>query len=653
MHHSILKTLVLFVILQASQNIITPRNLWGSSTPPPTQSGNIQMFWDEKDSDVQTATRTDIPYSQTAENMSVITAEDIADMNAHSLAEVLNRVPGIFVDFSGQDFNSEALLHTQGASERLTTVLVDGMVWNLLGGGTAAISSIPVQIIDRIEIIKGSASSAWGSALGGVINIITKGTGDTTIPKGMFSASYGEASSQDYNGELYGGKGPVGYYLFAGKQLSDGLRNNREMDRNRFYAKLNFTGHLGTKATVTAGYVEPNFDIGDVNANGIGLTSRVRGTTSFLTGSLDHSFSPEWGFQAGLSVNRQALDLPLTFTTPFLISQPGDLFKDNSSREFASAANIKLTYESGIHNAVFGADFNHGEIKQTTSVGAIYQTYYGLPASSVVYPSIDKWGLYTNDTINLGDLTLIPGVRVDHDNITGYFVSPNIGATYELTEHCLLRASLSRGFTSPPLTYLSGGGLFIVPNPELKREDGWAYQVMATAGIGDLLQLKTVLFRFDTHNAISDQADPNTHQINNIGNIHRQGYEVEISTAPYHGLSLKAAHDYVHLNMPDQSTSAEIGKDNYSYLLGIKYDDRVSWKAQLMGSYVWINQDSVYNAKYNTFIWDFTASKRFRYNHADLEIFSTIHNIFSGEHDSNDQYKNALRWAEAGIKMYF
>jgi vitamin B12 transporter len=77
-----------------------------------------------------------------------------------------------------------------------------------------------VGIIDRIEVIKGPASSAWGSSLGGLINIITKAAGTTRTPSGALQVSYGEAGSLDAGAHLSGKTGPLGYFLFAGRQES-------------------------------------------------------------------------------------------------------------------------------------------------------------------------------------------------------------------------------------------------------------------------------------------------------------------------------------------------------------------------------------------------------------------------------------------------
>ncbi|HEX9078538.1 MAG TPA: hypothetical protein VF795_03045, partial [Desulfuromonadaceae bacterium] len=74
----------------------------------------------------------------------------------------------------------------------------------------------------------------------------------------------------------------------------------------------------------------------------------------------------------------------------------------------------------------------------------------------------------------------------------------------------------------------------------------------------------------------------------------------------------------------------------------------------LTGAYVWMTEEGYLNAKYNTFIWDFTVTKRIRTTSATgLDLFATVHNLFSGAHYTNDQYPNALRWVEAGVRFRF
>ncbi|WP_339136643.1 MAG: TonB-dependent receptor plug domain-containing protein [Candidatus Electrothrix sp. GW3-4] len=67
----------------------------------------LDLYFDEEEL-VETATRSPKPISQVAENVTIVTAEDIEAMHAHTLAEVLNRQAGVFVDFFGQDFLGDA-----------------------------------------------------------------------------------------------------------------------------------------------------------------------------------------------------------------------------------------------------------------------------------------------------------------------------------------------------------------------------------------------------------------------------------------------------------------------------------------------------------------------------------------------------------------
>lgn len=608
---------------------------------------DLLLFWEEKELYVETATRIEKPLAQVAENMTVVTAKEIEDMNAHSVAEVLNRVPGLFVDFAGQDFNGFSLLKSQGSSPRQVTVLLDGVVWNNLSGGVAETSTIPVRIIDRIEIIKGPASSAWGSALGGVVNIITKGTGETAVPKGVLSASYGEASSQDYNAELLGKNGPVGYYLYGGRQQTDGLRNNRNMDQDRVYAKVNVAPSRDLDLLFTTGYSNPLVNSGDVTGNGITLNSKQKLTTFFVTGAFDYRISPELSLKGAAHLFQQKFEQPTTFVSSFLIAKPGDLFKGFVWDEETVGGSLKLHYTGDMHAAVLGMEVSHGSMDQTSNAGPLYQLF-GFPATSITSPSVDKWALFANDTIDLGKLAVTPGIRLDRDTITGYFASPSIGATYELAEHAVVRASIARGFTSPPLSYTSGGGPFRAANPALKREEGWSYQVGLESGVTDYLHVKGTLFRHDTTKAISDTT------ITNVGDVVRQGYELEAETVPLWNVSLRAAHAYAHIHADSPPAGLNKGSDNYSYLIGLKYDDRHSLMAQLTGSYVWMDQPLDQHGQYHTFIWDFNLNKRiFTTDKTSTEIFTTVHNLFSGPHYFNSTYQNALRWVEGGVRFRF
>jgi vitamin B12 transporter len=613
---------------------------------------DLLLFWDEKEIYVQTATRSEKSLTQVAENMTVITAKEIEDMNAHTVADVLSKVPGLFVTFGGQDFIGLSQLGIQGSEARHVTVLLDGVVWNILGEGIALTFDIPVTIIDRIEIIKGPASSTWGSALGGVVNIITKRPDNSAIVKGMFGFSYGEANSLDSGAELSGKKGVLGYYLFAGRQSSDGLRDKRAVEMNKLYAKLNLTPSRDIDLNLSIGFSDPFLDGG--NNPLLTANSHINLSSFFVTGSLDYRIGPELTLNAAVHSIRRRFDQPAYFSqsTP-LYTQ---LYVRGVSDDQTVGGSLKLTYASGMHNAVLGADISHATEETATYYGPSFQAPpYNKPAVVAANSVIDKWALFANDTLDLGTFSLTPGVRFDHNNISGSFVSPSIGATLELAEHSLIRASVARGFTLPPQTYSKTGGYFLAANPSLTSEYGWSYQLGMESAMTDYFNVKATLFRHDTTKAlVLDSNDLLTRKFINHGDVTRQGYELEAESVPFHGVSLKAAHAYVHTHLDSPADGAEAGTDLYSYLLGVKYDDRMSLIALLSGSYIWWDAPASYGARYGSFIWDFTINKKFHTtDRTTLELFATVHNLFSGANYTNASIPNANRWVEGGLRFRF
>jgi vitamin B12 transporter len=614
---------------------------------------DLLLFWDEKEIYVQTATRSEKSLTQVAENMTVVTAKEIEDMNAHTVADILSKVPGLFVYFGGQDFIASSQFSIQGSEPRHVTVLLDGVVWNNLGEGNAETMDIPVRIIDRIEIIKGPASSTWGSALGGVINIITKKPDDTAIASGVLNFSYGEANSLDSSVELSGKGRALGYYLFAGRQSSDGLRDKRTVETNKLYGKLSLTPTSDIDMNFSIGFSDPVSEGGNNPLRGIDSHSDL--SSFFVTGSLNYRIGPELELNVAGHSRRQKFDQPIYF------SQSSPLYPQLRSKSIVDdqtvGGSIKLTCAKGMHNAVMGADISRATEDATTNYGPSYQVApFNKPAVVAANSVVDKWALFANDTIDLGMFSLTPGIRFDHNNINGSFVSPSIGATMELAEHSLIRASVARGFTLPPQAYSTTGGFFLAANPSLTSEHGWSYQLGMESALTDYFNVKATLFRHDTTKAlVLDSSDPLTRKYINHGDVTRQGYELEAESVPFHGVSLKAAHAYVHTHLDSPAVGAEAGTDLYSYLLGVKYDDRMSLTALLSGSYIWWNDPPAsYGARYGTFVWDFTINKKFHTtNRTALELFATVHNLFSGANYTQAALPNANRWVEGGIRFRF
>ncbi|HYK77449.1 MAG TPA: TonB-dependent receptor [Daejeonella sp.] len=126
---------------------------------------------------VVTASRSSKKQSEIGKVVRVIPAETLAKSQGRTLTEVLNNVAGLTIGGNGNNPGDVQAVYLRGSSASNTLILIDGVPVNDVSGITAQydISAIPVDQVERIEILKGGNSTLYGSdAVAGVINIITK-----------------------------------------------------------------------------------------------------------------------------------------------------------------------------------------------------------------------------------------------------------------------------------------------------------------------------------------------------------------------------------------------------------------------------------------------------------------------------------------------
>ena len=146
---------------------------------------------------VVTATRLPQRLSSTLQSTTVITAQDIAESGPQTLTALLQRLGGVEIASNGGGGQPSAVF-MRGANSAHTLVLVDGMRIGSATTGTTAFENIPLDQIERIEIVAGPLSGVYGSdAIGGVIQIFTKGA--RTAPAYALSAGYGTYDTKAVN----------------------------------------------------------------------------------------------------------------------------------------------------------------------------------------------------------------------------------------------------------------------------------------------------------------------------------------------------------------------------------------------------------------------------------------------------------------------
>jgi vitamin B12 transporter len=588
----------------------------------------LLMYFKEEELEVISATRSLKSIAQTAENITVITAEEIELMNAHTLTDVLNTITGVQIDIRGGlgNLTSPSI---QGSFYNHVVVFIDGISITAPSENTTTIGEFPVQFIEKIEIIKGPASSIWGSSLGGVINVITKSTGKEEKIKGTLYALYGEDNSGDFRVEAYGRKNNFGYYVYAGRLQSDGvsgLRDNMDFSGNNLYVKLSYDISSNTSLLFTVLYNKnkrgdgkfPEYDFSDSDETSNFLSSLSLNTS--LNDNLDLSFS------------LRTTKLDFDFKEEILST--GDVFK-TWTEDKTYGASAKLTWKYDKHNIVIGSDYDNGTSDITSNE-----------------KRLRKFAVFANDTILLNKFSITPGIRYDDVNITEGFMSPSLGITYEISDNTILRAFVARGFSIPPLSASIDNEVYYYKgNPDLEVEKVWSYQLGFETGVLKYLWLKASAFRHEISNVIVDvilSEEPLLWTKTNKGDQRREGIEIEVKTVPYYNMTFSAGTTFIDIS----GSSTDLTMPEYTYDLGLEYNDKKSLRAVLKGHYIWwIN---AFDGDYNSFVFDFNVIKiLYKKEDHTLEAFLTAHNIFNASQYAIGGYENPGRWIEGGLRYKF
>ena len=171
-----------------------------------------------------TATRISTRTNEITSDVTIVGREEL-DRGATTLKEVLRAVPGVEVLQSGGPGTSMTL-NIRGTNTDHVLVLIDGVRMESATLGTTTLQNIPVDAIERIEVLRGPASSLYGSsALGGVVQIFTRsGRGN---PGKNFSATYGSYNTARFTAGIGREEDDFRYALQVGATDTDGFNSTK------------------------------------------------------------------------------------------------------------------------------------------------------------------------------------------------------------------------------------------------------------------------------------------------------------------------------------------------------------------------------------------------------------------------------------------
>ncbi|MBN2792793.1 MAG: TonB-dependent receptor [Desulfuromonadales bacterium] len=490
---------------------------------------------------VVTATKTARSLEDAPGSIEVISAVQIAEMNALSVAEALENALGLVV--SSETGRSRAP-SIRGAKGKHTLVLIDGRRIVAGYGELVDINQLPVSMVERIEVVRGPSSSLYGSdALGGVVNIITKKP--VAKLQGEVTGQYG--INQDGEGEEFIGSAWGNAYLgrfsfnggvqFRGKDIwnrtdNDNLDDGDDLDLASVASRFSFA--LRDNQILSGG-----IDFNDGSRTGERLiegTSRLRDADDeHLSGYLQYDVELSDKYQLTLLANRSEFTNDITLTPAANSAEEGA--KDYLLNQFEGRF-TGLFFEK--HLATVGVELRDESREDNT--GKEYDA--------------DNFSVFAQDEYQVLEvLYLVMGARYDEHSEFGSELTPKVSLVWDINPHLKGKASYGRGFRAPNISELfitswrQRGRVIYTANPELNPETSDSYEIGLEGHYGPF-RGGLALFRNDYQDLIeaefvesvgSGQNRRDYYLLENVARARTQGLELRGDLTLPLGFSLAAS----------------------------------------------------------------------------------------------------------------
>ncbi len=428
--------------------------------------------------------------SESSAASSVFTRADIDRLQPSSVADLLQRVPGVQITRSG-GLGSTVGLYIRGTKSAQSLVLIDGQRVGSVSAGGSPLEYLSIEQIERVEVLRGSRSAIYGSdAIGGVIHIITRrASGDGLTPR--VRVGYGTHNTWERSVGLSGGNQDTRFSLNASADETGGINrsfasnapdNDRDAYRNNaFSASLNhrFNDEIEAGFSVLDQRGQSEYDLGWG-----GQYPYADFQVSSYSGFLAMQASDIWKtrFELGHSENRSA--------ERFDDQQGSSPF--NTYRDTVAWLNT-LELSNG-HSLIVGADGYEDNLHSNTA-----------------YDQDSRWnhGLIVQHNFRGERFATELGLRHDKNEQFGSTNTFSGALTYSINDANDLIASYAEGFRAPTFNdlYWPGGG-----NPSLKPESSKSYEVQWRSQLAEHTRLETSVYRIDLRDAIAGWPTKNVDQ---------------------------------------------------------------------------------------------------------------------------------------------
>ncbi|MCO6495871.1 MAG: TonB-dependent receptor [Bacteroidetes bacterium] len=428
--------------------------------------------------------RMDIPFSKQNRDIVILDSKAIKDMPVQSLNEILGYISGVDLRQRGP-WGGQADVSINGGTFDQTLILLNGVrIIDPQTGHNMMNLPINPQIIDRIEIMKGAAASAYGiNALSGVINIVTKNPDENNVWVDVSSGS--SFRSDTSNNKMYGGTNLNVSASFNNKNMrhlislsslnSSGYRYNTAMSNQKAYYQNQIDLKNQNTIRLMGGFVYNDFGANAFYAAPGDIESREIVQTGLAAAKGDFKISKLWNFRPSLSYRYGYDDY-------IYIRKKPSVYRNQHFTHVAEASlNNMIKTRIGIIG--FGAEYRFETIR-SNSLGKRERNNFGFYAN------------YSFERIK--NLTSNIGAYLNYSKHFGWKLLPSLDAGYQINEKWRVFSNIGTGTRIPTYTDWYYKGPQNIGNSNLMPENAIHSELGARFNNKKNLRMSLIAFHHTT-----------------------------------------------------------------------------------------------------------------------------------------------------------
>jgi outer membrane cobalamin receptor len=515
---------------------------------------------------VVTATKTEEKRSDVPNSVIVMDEYDIQESPAQNLGEFLANELGIDWRTYGNYGGATQEIHIRGMSGDGTQVFVNGVNINSPSLGMANVGAIPLNNIERIEVVKGAGSLLYGSgAMGGTVNIITKSP-EKDVTDFAATAGYGTNNAYQVSAEqgMYVTE-QFGYYLTANRYETDGFRNNSDLVHHDMSIKFIWDNEDALQVSLYGDYIDREYGLPGVkppegtqdfsvdgtrlvNGESASLVNRgadndghaVLNITGRPNDWLIIKFKQDYSDMESYNLNRNAVG--------WFPALPGEGEKTWITNQAAvTEASINMSPVTSANILIGGEYRDYDYERKQIELDANGHDESGTE-------SAENYHVFSRGTFIEGQYRpndyfgVLVGGRYEEHSTFGHEILPRYGLIVHPAKNTVVKLSHGKHFKAPTMNDLYWPeDDWVRGNPDLKPEKGWHTDGTIEQGfLNDGIFISGSYFIWDIKDRIAWAENPNyvnpwmilKYTPTNLDTFKGEGWEIGSKVGPFYNTTV-------------------------------------------------------------------------------------------------------------------